>query len=197
MPGWVFLRHGQSEANAEGWLSGHVDTPLTSLGREQAREAGAACRAWDFTRVYSSDLIRARHTAELAIQGRGLELQVTAALRERSLGQWAKKPLKDIRSAGESHRLIDWHGSPPGGESMAQVAERVLPFFAGLKDVEGPTLVVAHGGLIRVVLGLIDGLDYAEIGPRKIANCDPLFREIPPGGFTALLKAHRTAFEAP
>jgi broad specificity phosphatase PhoE len=197
MPGWVFLRHGQSQANAEGWLSGHVDTALTELGRAQARESGVLCRAWDFVRVYSSDLIRARKTAELALEGRGLKVELSPALRERRLGQWAKKPLAEIRAEGQSHRLIDWHGKPPGGESMAELAARVMPFFAGLEEVDGTTLIVAHGGLIRVVLGLVDGLDYSEIGPLKIANCEPHYREIPHGGFAELLAAHESAFEAP
>lgn len=190
MAGWVFLRHGQSHANAEGWLSGHVDTTLTALGCEQARKAGVALRSWEFERVLSSDLLRARHTAGLALEGRALEIITHVELRERDLGEWAEKPLAEIRAEGQSHRLIDWHGCPPGGESMAVLAARVFPFLAALSEVQGTTLVVAHGGLIRVVLGMLDGLDTSVIGKNKIQNCEPHWREISPGAFAALIEKY-------
>lgn len=190
MAGWVFLRHGQSHANAEGWLSGHVDTTLTPLGCEQAQQAGVALRAWAFDRVLSSDLVRACHTAELALEGRALKIVKHPELRERDLGDWAEKPLAEIRAAGQSHCLIDWHGSPPGGESMAILAARVIPFLAKLTEIEGNTLVVAHGGLIRVVLGMLDGLDSSVIGKNKIENCEPHWREISPGAFAALIEKY-------
>jgi alpha-ribazole phosphatase len=185
---WVFLRHGQSQANAEGWLSGHVDTPLTALGCAQARKAGERLQHQPFSRVLSSDLIRAKHTAELVLEDRGLAILAHPELRERDLGDWAEKPLAEIRSEGQSHCLIDWNGHPPGGESMAVLAARVLPFLAAQPAIEGNTLVVAHGGLIRVILGLLDDVETTEIGKNKIANCEPHVREIGPGRFAALME---------
>ena len=107
------------------------------------------------------------------------------------MGDWAHRSLDDVRSSGESHLLTAWHQAPPGGESNALLARRSLNYLASLGDVDGPSLVVAHGGLIRVVLGLIDGLDYERIGRVRIENCDAIFRELPQGGFADLLERHR------
>jgi broad specificity phosphatase PhoE len=157
------------------------------LGRAQARQVGELLQNQRFERVLSSDLLRARHTAELVVEGRGIAIADHPELRERDLGDWAEKPLAEIRAAGQSHRLIEWHGHPPGGESMALLAARVMPFLAGLPEVEGATLVVAHGGLIRVVLGLLDSVALPEIGKNKIANCEPHYREIGLGNFAAIV----------
>ena len=191
MPTWVFLRHGQSQANAERWLSGAVDTPLTSLGIEQARGAAKDCLAWDFERAFSSDLVRALRTARIVLEGRDVSLTVSEELQERSMGDWAHRSLDDVRESGESHLLIDWYKAPPNGESNASLARRSLSYLASVGEVRGPTLVVAHGGLIRVILGLIDGMDYEQIGRVSIANCHAIFRELPEGGFSDLLDKHR------
>ena len=194
MPGWVFLRHGQSQANVERWLSGWVDSPLTDRGREQAAQARHSCSAWEFERAYSSDLSRAVDTAEAVLRGRTVPLVLTEELRERNMGQWARKSLDEVRGEGLSHRLTDWTSAPPGGESNAQLGERVLTYLAGLPAISGNTLIVAHGGLIRVVLGLIDSQDYSEIGKTVIQNCAPHFRELPAEGFRGLIVRHEGAF---
>jgi len=194
---WVFLRHGQSEANAQGWLSGHVDTPLTTRGEEQAREAKQRCLVWNFDRVFCSDLLRAHRTAELAIAGRDLELVVTPRLRERHMGDWACERLAELRAAGKTDVLVGWDGQPPNGESLSQLAARVLPYLSEIELEGSTTLVVAHGALIRMVLGLVDGLEYADIGPKKIANCEPHFRELPAGFFGALIQRHESSLGLP
>ena len=111
------------------------------------------------------------------------------------MGDWAYRSLDEVRRSGESDLLTAWHQAPPGGESNASLARRSLNDLASLGDVDGPSLVVAHGGLIRVVLGLIDGLDYERIGRVKIENCDAIFRELPQGGFVDLLERHRPFFD--
>jgi broad specificity phosphatase PhoE len=70
------------------------------------------------------------------------------------------------------------------------LAARVFPFLAALSEIQGTTLVVAHGGLIRVVLGMLDGLDTSVIGKNKIQNCEPHWREISPGAFAALIEKY-------
>ena len=193
MPSWVFLRHGQSEANVERWLSGWVDSPLTALGREQARAAAMGCRRWPFERAYTSDLSRARDTASFVLEGRSVPLEVSSELRERNMGDWARRSLDEIRREGLSHRLTDWTVAPPGGESNAQLAGRVLTYLAALPPISGNTLIVAHGGLIRVVLGLIDNQAYAEIGKTVIENCVPHPRVLPEGAFNELVLRHKGA----
>ena len=193
MPGWIFLRHGQSEANVERWLSGWVDSPLTGLGRKQAAEAKRVCSAWPIERAYSSDLSRAVDTAQIVLQGRSLSFKRSSKLRERNMGEWAHKSLDVVRAEGLSHRLTDWNGAPPGGESNAQLGWRVLTYLAALPPISGNTLIVAHGGLIRVVLGLVDSQPYSEIGKTVIQNCVPHVRELLEDGFHELLLKHKNA----
>lgn len=182
MSRWVFVRHGESVANAEGWLSGHIDTPLTETGWAQARELGARLREQSFGRAFCSDLLRARQTAE----GLGVAFIETPALRERDLGDWSERERVTLRSSGEMARLLTWEGRPEGGESQADIAARAMPWFASQEPIEGATLIVAHGGLIRVVLGLLDGVPRSEIGRNRIENCVPHVREVAPGRFQEL-----------
>jgi broad specificity phosphatase PhoE len=149
MPRWVFLRHGESEANRVRCVTGQSDSPLTDLGREQAAAAGQALADQLFQRALCSDLSRARDTARIVLTGRDVELEETPLLAERDVGTFSGRNLDELRDSGENHLLLGWHTRPPEGESMACVALRVLPFLASLEPAEGPVLLVAHGGVLR------------------------------------------------
>ena len=101
MPAWTFIRHGQSQANAEGWFAGQRDAPLTALGREQAEHAKAATAALQFDRALCSDLSRAHDTAKIVTADRGLALQVTPLLRERTCGSWEGQAIDGIEASGD------------------------------------------------------------------------------------------------
>ena len=181
----VFLRHGESTANAGGTLSGWEDVPLTAQGELQAQEAGRRMAGSALDRVFSSDLQRARRTAELALSawseatGRPAPpIQLLPALRERNLGDWQGIRIAELRENGGMLTLLGWGGGPPGGESHHDLARRVVTGLAALPPSPGCTLLVAHGGVIRTLLGLLDGLDREMIGRNRIANCDPCVREI-------------------
>lgn len=195
MARWIFVRHGESTANAEGWLSGQVDVPLTDRGREQARAVGVAIAGEPLDRCLASDLIRAWETAELAVaswaQARGvpaLPLQAMPAVRERHLGDWQHLPREELRMGGKMDLLLGWASKPPGAESHADMAARALPALAALPPVAS-TLVVAHGGMIRVLLGLIDGISRELIGKNKIPNAVPITRDLSPGTWAKLASA--------
>ena len=150
MPTWVFLRHGESQANAERWLSGAVDAPLTHRsgsskpGREMSRK---------ILRGLFLRLSRAHRTAQIVLQERSVPLTVSPLLQERSMGDWAYRSIDDVRSAGESHLLTAWKKAPPGGESNASLAGRSLSYLASVGDVVGPSLVVAQEGLFVLSWG--------------------------------------------
>lgn len=189
MARWVLLRHGESTANAAGFLAGWEDVPLTARGEEQALAAGRQLAHVDLHRVISSDLARARRTAELVLVAREGEVRVAEdpALRERHLGAWAGLPLAELRADGRVQTLLGWGSRPPGGESHADMAMRVLPALARweLEDVAS-TLIVAHGGLIRTLVGLLDAVPREEIGEIRIPNAVPLVRDLPAGGWSQL-----------
>jgi len=177
MARWIFVRHGESVANAEGWLAGHRDTPLTVLGERQAQTMRPVIEQAAPARAFASDLVRARRTAEILLETVTIPLQLTPALRERSLGQWEGRDKAGLRQAGDLQIALTLHGRPPEGESLDDVACRALAFLHAVDDGTGPTLIVAHGGLIRVVLGLLDRLPERAIGTWNIRNTEVLVRD--------------------
>jgi probable phosphoglycerate mutase len=189
MPTWTFVRHGQSVANAEGWLAGHIDTPLTDLGRAQAERARDALAHRDFGRAVTSDLVRAKHTAQIILAAHpDLALVTTIELRERDCGQWRHRPIAELEPDREVNaRLRGWRTRPPGGETLEAVALRAVAWLADHDDTDEAVLVVAHGALIRAVVGALDGLPHAEIGQWRPGNCEAIDRELPSGGWTTLL----------
>jgi len=184
---WHFVRHGQSTANAEGWVAGHVDAPLTAVGIRQAEALRRPLRDATPGRVVSSDLVRARRTAELAWGRRAPSLEVHEALRERHLGAWERASLAEMRRDGRIRTLHSWAGAPPEGESQRMLSERVLRWLATHDDgVE--TMLFVHGGLIRCIVGLVDGTDPERIGLQKVKNTEWVQRTLPTGRWAELLE---------
>ena len=84
----LLVRHGETDWNADGRLQGHTDRPLTDFGRRQARDLAAALAGEDLTAIYSSDLTRARETAEIVAERLGLPVVLDRDLREKDWGNW-------------------------------------------------------------------------------------------------------------
>ena len=82
-------------------------------------------------------------------------------------------------------RLVTWTGAPDQGESLAELASRAVPFLDSI-DNGTDTLIVAHGGLIRVLVGLIDGTKRSEIGRFAPRNCEAIHRTLPQGSWNLL-----------
>lgn len=197
---WILVRHGESQANADGRLAGHLDVGLTERGREQARQAGRALAGERFALAITSDLRRASDTARLLLdqwsEARGEPppaLRTVPDLRERSVGEWADLLRADLRAEGKMPYLTSWSLAPPGGESQGQLARRVLPALAeieaGMSGQEGSILVVAHGGVMRVVLGLLEGRDREDIGFFGVNNAEPSHLHLSASRFSDLTRA--------
>lgn len=139
------VRHGQSTWNAEQRWQGQADPPLSELGVAQARSAVLKMPT-GFAQVVTSDLVRARRTAELLAAGLGLPLEVDPRLRERYAGPWQGLTREEI-DARWPGMLADGR-RPDDYEADEDLLERVLPALTGF---ESPTIVVTHGGVIRVV----------------------------------------------
>lgn len=186
---WVLLRHGESTANRDGVYSGWHDVPLTEVGRSQAMAAGRALRGRAFGRVLSSDLQRATRTAQLALEAAGagaLPIARLPGLRERSLGDWQGQDREALRRAHPERPLLHWDGAPPGGETLGALAHRVLQTLVDAGDAAGPTLLVAHGGVIRVLLGLLAGDAPSALWTRRVDNAIPMDAHVPPGTWARL-----------
>jgi len=189
---WIFLRHGESTANATRVFSGHEDVPLTDRGRAQARAAGESLSgvlsAAEDLVVLSSDLQRARDTTALALASAGVDLPVQALpdLRERRLGDWQGEHIDTLKQMGARDLLLRWDGRPPGGgESLQDLARRLLPCLAAHDD--GRTVLVgSHGGVVRTVVGLGDGMSLHDLCRWNVQNCEPIVRDYPTGVWSEL-----------
>lgn len=159
------LRHGEIPQSRPRRFVGRRDLPLSELGRGQAAQWGEKLRGIGFKAVYASPLSRCRETARLAAPGR--EILLEPGWREISLGAWEGLSVDEVRQRfpGEYEaRGEDLAGHrPQGGESFAQVAERVTPMLEALAAAPGPVLVVAHSGVIRAGLCRVLGLPLENL----------------------------------
>lgn len=147
----TLIRHGVTAWNAEGRWQGHADTPLGELGEAQARALRMRLNAADYDAIYSSDLLRARRTAELALPG--AQITTDPALREVHFGDF------DARTEAENRTHPDWaawQAEPwtfafPGGESFSKVAERALA-WANSQPEGANVLAFVHSVFIRALV---------------------------------------------
>lgn len=176
MTPYVFLRHAESVANAGGWLSGWDDVPLTPRGVEQAR---AVTLPWTPRRVLVSDLGRAMHTARLVLGDRRPPVHICPGLRERNMGELQGASVAEARADGRMERwLLGWDTTPPGGESIRDVVRRVVAVLRAWDDGT-PTLVVAHGTMVKSVVAVLDELPWEAIGRLPSAgHATPIERHV-------------------
>jgi broad specificity phosphatase PhoE len=143
----VFVRHGETPPNRDGLLLGRADPPLTDRGRAQAKDLGHLLAARSVARVLTSPLRRARDTASPIAAECGTSVDVDERLIEIDYGEWEGQPFGalDADVVGRWHRDPDL--TPPGGESLTTVAERVSGFCdEWLRDEnEGVIVAVSHG----------------------------------------------------
>lgn len=177
MQTWTFVRHGESVANAQGVLCGLVNSPLSPLGRTQALRAAPSLPR-ELGLCLCSDLLRAVQTAELLTQGR-VDVGQHPQLRERNMGQWAGQAKGALRASGAFDRMRTWKGAPDGGESYQTLHQRLLPFLAQQSTAGfSHVLLVAHGGVIRVLLAQVDQLLEQATGLQSVLNGVPISRQI-------------------
>lgn len=158
----LVLRHGQSEWNASGRWQGQADPPLTALGFEQAAIAGrllaTECPAFDV--VLSSDLQRARHTADNVARLVGCaNRESDARWRENDAGEWQGLMASEIREQWPG--WLESGRRPPNFETPESTWSRVE---GALTDIHshwpgGCVLVISHGGVIRVMRQRLAGVD--------------------------------------
>ncbi len=177
MPTIYYIRHGETEWNAQGRLQGVRDIPLNDLGRKQAVAAGGIL-AELFKRDGRSDvslpfvaspLVRARSTMELVREALKLppsDYATDDRLREIGYGQWEGSTLDEVRQADPdlfaARERDKWTVPPPGGESYVSVQARISDWYGQRKT---DTVAVAHGGTARA---LMVALGFAT--PEKAAN---------------------------
>jgi probable phosphoglycerate mutase len=157
----VLLRHGATEWSLSGQHTGRTDIPLLEVGREQARAAGGLLRSMKFAQVLSSPLLRARETCTLA----GFDGELDPDLLEWDYGAYEGLTSAEIRAERPGWSL--WTDGVVGGEGAADVGRRVDRVIERARLVQGDTLCVAHGHVLRVLAARWLGLP--PVGGRLFA----------------------------
>jgi broad specificity phosphatase PhoE len=161
----LLVRHGETDWNRDGRWQGHSDTHLNDVGREQAARVAEELDGVDV--VYSSDLARARETADIVARRLGLDVHVDERLRERSFGAWEGKTASEIEAEFRAAHARWLAGQGPGADDAEPFADFAARVHGFLEDVlarhpDETVLVVSHGGSIRVIHALAGGLDYVR-----------------------------------
>ena len=137
----LLVRHGETDWNAEGRLQGHTDRPLSYFGRRQAQQLAEELDGEELEAIYSSDLARARETAEIVGRKLGLPTVLDPDLREKDWGTW------------EGLTAVERDRVEFVGESTEAHQERILRALQRIAERHpgGRVLVVTHGGSMRRV----------------------------------------------
>lgn len=169
MTTFIFVRHGQSEANLAHVFTGHSNVPLTALGLQQAENTARFLKEYPIERVYASDLLRAMQTAEPTARDHGLTVIPDREMREIFAGNWEghtfegllEKYGKDydawIHDCGRAH--------PDGGESVVELSHRIYAEFDRIAtENRGKCVAVfSHATPIRLLCARWQGVPVEEL----------------------------------
>ena len=183
----VLVRHGQSEWNAKNLFTGWKDPGLTPVGEKEAANAGILIKERNikFSMMFTSALRRAQITGQMILEGiaqTDIEVIRNQALNERDYGDLAGLNKDDARKEWGEEQVHIWRRSydipPPGGESLKNTAERVLPYFNSSilpKLLDGENiLVAAHGNSLRSLVMQLDNLSKEEVIALEIPTGAPI-----------------------
>lgn len=191
----VLVRHGESEWNKLNLFTGWRDVELSERGIEEARKAGRALKEAGFTfdMAFTSALKRAQDTLDIILDELGqtdIPIERDQALNERDYGDLSGLNKDDARERWGEEQVHVWRRSydtpPPGGESLKDTAERVLPYYEEkiLPLVkEGKDVIIsAHGNSLRALIMQLDGLTREEVTQLNLATGVPIVYSISPDG---------------
>lgn len=185
----VIVRHGQSVWNKENRFTGWVDVELAEKGITEAEHAGEQLKGYRFDKAFTSDLKRAQRTLDIILDKIGQsDLQVTKnkALNERMYGDLQGLNKNDMRDKYGDEQVLQWRRSfdiaPPGGESLRDTADRVIPYFDEhiAPDLKaGKNIIIsAHGNSLRALIMHLEKLSPEEILKVEVPTGRPKIYEL-------------------
>ncbi len=183
----VLVRHGQSEWNLKNLFTGWRNPDLTEKGVWEAKRAGEMLKdqGFHFDIAYTSSLHRAQRTLDIILTELGqteLEIIRDKALNERDYGDLSGLNKDEARKKWGEEQVLIWRRSydvaPPGGESLKDTAQRVLPYYKSQiwpKVQAGQNVIVAaHGNSIRALIMYLEELSAKQILEREVVTGQPI-----------------------
>jgi probable phosphoglycerate mutase len=174
---FYIVRHGQTDWNHKKIIQGQTDIELNAMGIRQAEELAKKLRTVPFDLAFSSDMLRAKKTAEIIALEHELAVDTTKMLRERDFGALEGKPSKVLGTylkllAAMQYNDRFTHKLVEDAESDDEVCTRIIQFLreTAFAHVGKNILVAAHGGTIRVLLVHLGYLTYEQIDKTQIQN---------------------------
>lgn len=196
MTSLTLVRHGQSDWNNKNLFTGWENPGLTKKGVEEAHKTGNLLKEENknYSYLFTSILDRAINTADIILEELGIgQINVIRdqALNERDYGELTGLNKDAARKKWGEDQVHIWRRSfdvpPPGGESLKDTAERVIPYFRDkilpLLIEDNNILISAHGNSLRALVMHIEGLSSEEILTREIATGQPISYEFFDGKF--------------
>lgn len=191
----VLVRHGESEWNRRNLFTGWHNPDLSEKGLIEALVAGRLIKAegLTFDIAFTSGLKRAQRTLDIILSEIGqskTEIRYSEALNERHYGDLCGLNKDEARERWGEEQVQLWRRSydvpPPGGESLKDTAERVIPYYQDeiwpeLKAGKS-VLVSAHGNSLRALIMTLEGLSEEEILDREFATGAPIIYHLSPDG---------------
>jgi probable phosphoglycerate mutase len=145
-----FLRHGETDYNAQGLSQGALDISLNATGRSQAAQAAGKLVGQGITQIVSSPMVRTRETTDIVNEILALSVAFEPDLREVVFGGMEGKPLMPWFP-----EWLEGRYTPPGAETFDEVKARAATAMARVLALPGPVLIVAHGGIFRAIRDLM------------------------------------------
>ncbi len=143
---FYFLRHGETDWNAQGLSQGQVEVPLNAHGIAQAGHAAEKLAGQHIQTIVASSLGRAQHTARIVGDAIGLPYRTDPDLQETCFGDQEGKPMGPWYDEWVEDRF-----TPPGAETFAALRARVIPAVNRALALPGPVLIIAHGAMFRAI----------------------------------------------
>jgi probable phosphoglycerate mutase len=197
------VRHGETDWNAGKRIQGQIDIPLSELGHAQARATAHALRDAGFTAIYSSDLIRARQTAEAAARLARLPVLLDPGMRERHYGLFQGLNYAECETRFPAdyarHKARDVRFVPAGGESLIEFAGRLAQAFDAIvrRHAGERVAVFTHGGVLDIAHRQASGKPLTTARDFTIPNCGLNWIEVEAGCWTLLSWAERAHLDRP
>lgn len=173
---FYIVRHGQTEWNLNGLIQGHADSPLTLLGEEQARNVAKELQHVKFDIIFSSDLLRAKRTAEIINLERKLAVQTSKQLREKMYGKYEGKPYKAMKVFDRLYDALTeeerFKYKAGGVESDEETVTRLFRFIREMAIIykNKIILVATHAEIMRLFLIHIGFGTYSNFPLGVIGN---------------------------